>query len=603
MLFLQGHGVSATYAVKIYKTYGDKSISTVEENPYRLAQDIWGIGFKTADKIAQQMGIALESEKRLEAGLLYTLSEATDFGHLFLPEPKLLTSAAEILSVEPELIAPIMENMAASEAVIAEDVEGVEMAGRAMRAFYHPALYYTEVGLAAQIRRRLQGEADRPVKRDKIAAWITQQEQQANFTLSEEQTEAVMLALEKSFLVLTGGPGTGKCLTGNSLTLTGSGFAPLQTFWPALQPLAPDTYCEHVTDVVAKDCIAPTSHIYYGGEKPTVHVKTHLGLELEGTPNHRVWAMTVNGPDWVRMDALQPGDYTAVRRGDNVWGQNPLDPEVAYLFGVISGDGSQAAPCKLGITNNDTALLQRCATTLQSHFNVQAQCYPSRNTFNLYVYSKKFRQQLQDIGFDVCRSEGKTIPPCVMQASREAVIHYLAGLFDTDGHIQQRASGQITFEITLKSRQLIRQLQIILLNLGIVSRYAEKRVQYRYSGLTSKDEQRTYWRLSVSGVDADRLMAVIPTFKAVLPQERAYNTNCDIVPLPGALLRRLFTSDGRRCRHEWWKWKREIKGERRPTRAVFWNFWQTGVKRRNSWRLRILLFWKKAAEIATIGTA
>ncbi len=210
MLFLQGHGVSATYAVKIYKTYGDKAIRTVEENPYRLAQDIWGIGFKTADKIAQQMGIALESEKRLEAGLLYTLSEATDFGHLFLPEPKLLTSAAEILSVEPEIIAPIMENMAASEAVIAEDVEGVEMAGRAMRAFYHPALYYTEVGLAAQIRRRLQQDADRPVNREKIAAWITQQEKQADITLSEEQSEAVMLALEKNFLVLTGGPGTGK---------------------------------------------------------------------------------------------------------------------------------------------------------------------------------------------------------------------------------------------------------------------------------------------------------------------------------------------------------------------------------------------------------
>ena len=215
MLFLQGHGVSATYAVKIYKTYGDKAIQTVEENPYRLAQDIWGIGFKTADKIAQQMGIALESEKRLEAGLLYTLSEATDFGHLFLPEPKLLTSAAEILSVEPELIAPIMENMAASEAVIAEDVEGVEMAGRPMRAFYHPALYYTEVGLAAQIRRRLQAGADRPVKRDKIAAWIKQQEQQAGITLSEEQTEAVMLALEKNFLVLTGGPGVGKTATTN----------------------------------------------------------------------------------------------------------------------------------------------------------------------------------------------------------------------------------------------------------------------------------------------------------------------------------------------------------------------------------------------------
>ena len=210
MLFLQGHGVSATYAVKIYKTYGDKSIQTVEENPYRLAQDIWGIGFKTADKIAQQMGVAPESEKRLEAGLLYTLSEATDFGHLFLPEPKLLTSASEILGVETELLVPVMESMAASEAVIAEDVEGVEMAGRAMRAFYHPALYYTEVGLAAQIRRRLSQEPGKAPAREKIAAWLQKQEQKSGFSLSEEQAEAVYLALEKRFLVLTGGPGTGK---------------------------------------------------------------------------------------------------------------------------------------------------------------------------------------------------------------------------------------------------------------------------------------------------------------------------------------------------------------------------------------------------------
>src|ERR1051326_3404621 len=78
MLFLQEKGVSATFAVKIYKTYGDRSIATVEENPYRLAQDIWGIGFKNADQIAQQLGIAPDSERRLEAGLLYTLSQATD---------------------------------------------------------------------------------------------------------------------------------------------------------------------------------------------------------------------------------------------------------------------------------------------------------------------------------------------------------------------------------------------------------------------------------------------------------------------------------------------------------------------------------------------
>jgi exodeoxyribonuclease V alpha subunit len=210
MLFLQEKGVSATFAVKIYKTYGDRAIATVEENPYRLAQDIWGIGFKTADKIAQQLGVEIDSEQRLEAGLVYTLSEATNFGHLYLPEPKLLQSAAEILSVEPEKLAPVLETMAASQAVLAEDIPEIEMAGRAMRAFYHPALYYTEVGLAAQIRRRLRMPPNKPLSREKIAAWIAKQEKAQGITLSEEQRQAITLALENHLLVLTGGPGTGK---------------------------------------------------------------------------------------------------------------------------------------------------------------------------------------------------------------------------------------------------------------------------------------------------------------------------------------------------------------------------------------------------------
>ena len=217
MLFLQEKGVSPTFAVKIYKTYGDKSIATVEQNPYRLAQDIRGIGFKTADKIAQQLGVELDSEQRLEAGLLHTLSEATEFGHLYLPEPKLLTSAAEILVVETEKIAPVLENMADAQTILAEDLPDVEMAGRPMRAFYHPALYYTEVGLAGQLRRRLNLPLAKPLSREKITAWIAKQEAAQNLTLSDEQKEAVALALENRVFILTGGPGTGKTLTTNTI--------------------------------------------------------------------------------------------------------------------------------------------------------------------------------------------------------------------------------------------------------------------------------------------------------------------------------------------------------------------------------------------------
>ena len=143
MLFLQEKGVSATFAVKIYKTYGDKSIATVEANPYRLAQDIRGIGFKTADKIAQQLGVELDSVQRLEAGLLHTLSEATEFGHLYLPEPKLLISAAEILQVDTEKIAPVLEEMAAAQTILAEDLPEIEMAGRSYAGLLSPgALLY-----------------------------------------------------------------------------------------------------------------------------------------------------------------------------------------------------------------------------------------------------------------------------------------------------------------------------------------------------------------------------------------------------------------------------------------------------------------------------
>ena len=100
MVFLQGNGVSSTYAVKIYKAYGNKSISVVKENPYRLALDISGIGFKTADRIARNMGIDPGAQIRIEAGIIHVLSELVDEGHVYYPQDKLMTVAAELLEVE-----------------------------------------------------------------------------------------------------------------------------------------------------------------------------------------------------------------------------------------------------------------------------------------------------------------------------------------------------------------------------------------------------------------------------------------------------------------------------------------------------------------------
>jgi ATP-dependent exoDNAse (exonuclease V) alpha subunit len=130
MIFLQGVGVSTSLAVRIYKKYGDASVSVVRSEPYRLAADVWGIGFKTADTIAASVGIPRDSPERIKAGLGYTLSEAADDGHCYLPAPNLIADAAKILEVPAELVGPALDELAAAEGAVREDVPaGAEDAG------------------------------------------------------------------------------------------------------------------------------------------------------------------------------------------------------------------------------------------------------------------------------------------------------------------------------------------------------------------------------------------------------------------------------------------------------------------------------------------
>ena len=137
MVFLQGVGVSTSLAVRIYKKYGDGSISVVRNEPYRLAAEVWGIGFKTADTIAQAVGIPHDSPQRVQAGIQYTLSEAADNGHCYLPEPNLLTDAAQILEVPADLVRTCLAELAAAEGVIREPVPTRQRAaGRSRRCIW-----------------------------------------------------------------------------------------------------------------------------------------------------------------------------------------------------------------------------------------------------------------------------------------------------------------------------------------------------------------------------------------------------------------------------------------------------------------------------------
>ncbi|MGW7430154.1 SF1B family DNA helicase RecD2 [Streptomyces sp. NPDC054861] len=218
MVFLQGVGVSTSIAVRIYKKYEDASISVVRNQPYRLAADVWGIGFLTADKIAQAVGIPHDSPDRVKAGLQYALSQSTDQGHCFLPEERLISDAVKLLQVDTGLVIECLAALADDpEGVVREPVPGPD--GQPVTAVYLVPFHRAEISLAAQIGRLLRVEEDRmPAFRDvvwdKALAWLADR---TGASLAPEQEEAVRLALTRKVAVLTGGPGCGKSFTVRSI--------------------------------------------------------------------------------------------------------------------------------------------------------------------------------------------------------------------------------------------------------------------------------------------------------------------------------------------------------------------------------------------------
>ena len=217
MVFLQGHDVSTSLAVRIYKKYGDESIAVVRKEPYRLAADVWGIGFKTADTIARAIGIPHDSPERIKAGLRYTLSQAADDGHCYLPEPNLVTEATKILDVPHELVGPCLADAVAAEEVVRERVPAA--GGGEVPAVYLVPFHRAERSLAGGLLDLLRAKEDRlPGFQDvdwaKALGWLRGR---TGTELAPEQEEAVRLALTSRVAVLTGGPGCGKSFTVRSI--------------------------------------------------------------------------------------------------------------------------------------------------------------------------------------------------------------------------------------------------------------------------------------------------------------------------------------------------------------------------------------------------
>ena len=190
MVFLQSHGITTGYAVKIFKTYGQEAIQKVRSDPYRLERDVDGIGFRIADRIAQRLGIDRDAPERVQAGIRYLLSEAADEGHVYLPAVEMMERAVEILEINAELLPQALEALRANDGVVTEDLH-----------YYLPPLHRAEVGAASSLKRLLRTPAEE---------LAVPAEAEDGLELAPAQIQAVELVATSKVLVLTGGPGTGK---------------------------------------------------------------------------------------------------------------------------------------------------------------------------------------------------------------------------------------------------------------------------------------------------------------------------------------------------------------------------------------------------------
>jgi exodeoxyribonuclease V alpha subunit len=205
MLFLQSHGVSTHFAVKIFKQYGNQAITIVEKTPYRLASDIYGIGFRTADQIARNLGMSVDSPERLQAGLRFVLLEASEEGHCYLPQSELAKRAAKALEVEDEA------KLAAMTAVMLDDGLLKMETDAADHAIYLPAFWQAERSITRRVKELLEKAVH--VSGARVENWLARFAERRGIELSEEQQRAIQQAAKARVLVLTGGPGTGKTTT------------------------------------------------------------------------------------------------------------------------------------------------------------------------------------------------------------------------------------------------------------------------------------------------------------------------------------------------------------------------------------------------------
>jgi DNA mismatch repair protein MutS len=299
--------------------------------------------------------------------------------------------------------------------------------------------------------------------------------------------DALLDNVENRLLIITGPNMAGKCVAGDTLVFTDRGLAPIVELMPPLAGTG--VFTEMSCRVQGLDGESTATHFYVGGRQNTIKVITRLGFEIEGTSEHRVWARFPDGSEgWKRLGELVVEDVVAIERHANLWGSETriarsaitgealparvrrydlpdhLSPDLAYLMGLLVGDGSLTYTHAFVLSTADEFIADEFRRIVRQVFGYEAGC--KSNGKDYFVTSCQLRRFLEELDLGYAQAHEKRVPGTILQAPREIVIAFLQGLFDTDGHANNRYGG---VQLATASPELARQVQLLLLNLGIVS--------------------------------------------------------------------------------------------------------------------------------------
>lgn len=526
---LKAGGLTVGDIQAVMAKFGSEAAKVVVENPFRL-MEIVGISYAKVDRLATRLGVDPGDPRRLQGAILWSIQEAGRQGHLFLKWNEMTLLVNDILHEEKLAPLALGDNPTkAYQDAIRILLEQKSVVLDAISGLYVPE-YFNYERVSADLLSKLLTPA---ILNIDSQAFVASYEKSHQIQLSEAQRRSVDLLVNNKVLVITGLPGTGKCVAGNTLVSGSFGFRPISEFLPNNLPSG-ETY-NVVVSLDSTKGPKNSAYVYNGGCSNTLRIRTSSGYSLEGTPEHPVLVLRQGLLCWSRLDDLIIGDSLVLVRDPKLYtfGSNRRLPRVtnpvrgrdfkqsslmtvtlARLLGYITSEGSTRSTNSWTITSFDP-IIQQFLTKAFKQLGLEPKDHWDKRVehrVGVRIHSTLAIQWFRGLGVCPEVAATKSIPSIILKSPRKYVRAYLQGLFEGDGSVDLTRS---TIEYGTSSETLANQLQVLLLAFGVVC-----------SKCSCIRGAKPYYRLAIYGEDYDQFRRCIGFHLTCLPKRTcASNTN------------------------------------------------------------------------------